>query len=228
MSWNVGGINDKLDNNYFIQYISRFDVIGLQETWVNGSTGLYNVLQNYTSFVCEAKRSKHGGRNLGGVFVFIRNCFLEFIERIFEDFEYGVVLILKKESFNFDKDVFFVSLYFPPTGSAFYTEGVRNGLSVLDNLLCDNNFDMTKYSLLLSGDFNARTGSLDDFLSFPELPEFEHLDDFFSNDICIKRAACDTHINGFGKDLITFCQTNSLSIVNGRLFDDKGVGVFTF
>ena len=71
---------------------------------------------------------------------------------------------------------------------------------MLEQTLCYSNYDLSAYSFILSGDFNARTATLDDFLSFEEnIPELQVFYDLFNNDICIKRNSCDKRVNAFGK-----------------------------
>ena len=146
-------------------------------------------------YLCKAKESQRGGRNLGGVLVLVRKCYNVFVERVFDTFEYGVLLSFNKNLFHTDNDIMFASLYFPPEGSPFYPTGIRNGLSILEQALCYSDYDFSAYSFILSGDFNARTATLDDFLIFDEnIPELQDFSDIFDNDICIKRKSCDKRV----------------------------------
>ena len=83
-----------------------------------------------------------------------------------------------------------------------------------------------KTPILLTGDFNGRTGTLDDVFvdgnftenpithsnSFPELPQ---------------RRNCDTHTNSHGRKIIQLCQTFDFKILNGRTSGDK-IGNMTY
>ena len=80
--------------------------------------------------------------------------------------------------------------------------------------------------IILTGDFNARTGSLPDNILMdsdqyvPVLPEY-------TVDTPVTRASKDKTTNSYGKELLDLCISSKLRIVNGRVGSDKDKGDFT-
>ena len=66
------------------------------------------------------------------------------------------------------------------------------------------------------GDFNGRTGENDDYIEIED-----ELNDM------IHRSNCDKLVNTNGRLLLDMCKTTEMSIVNGRVGDDKEIGAFT-
>ena len=83
--------------------------------------------------------------------------------------------------------------------------------------------------ILITGDFNARTGSLQDYIQNDSL-SFE-INDHISEIMCYisdaepgPRCMMDKKINTFGRRLISICKSSHVRIVNGRhQFDPLGV-----
>ena len=68
--------------------------------------------------------------------------------------------------------------------------------------------------IILGGDFNSRIGRVPDY----------------DNNIKVLNERCDEDgvINRYGRSLPNFCISTELKIANGRMFDDKGIGRYTF
>ena len=100
---------------------------------------------------------------------------------VYCEFEFCVLLIIDKRLLNLDEHCLFVSLYAPPEQSPFYANYTCCALQAFEELYI--NHDFTRYHLILNGDFNARTGNLDDFIRFDEnIPELNEYVDTFNND----------------------------------------------
>ena len=85
------------------------------------------------------------------------------------------------------------------------------------------------------GDYNARTGTLDDFISLDEQIcvqcGLESDNELFRTKskledlgVCTTRFNMDAHTNNNGLNLIEFCRNTDLKLVNGRFGNDRGVG----
>ena len=80
--------------------------------------------------------------------------------------------------------------------------------------------------IILTGDFNARTGVLPDFTThdsnvyIPLPPEYV-------SDVDQARFNSDHLVNNYGKEFLNMCISSNLRIVNGRTGSDKRVGSFT-
>lgn len=102
--------------------------------------------------------------------------------------------------------------YIPPEGSKNFNSECFE--QITDTLLSLESLD--NKPILIMGDFNARTGELEDFLADDEHQE-----------IMPPRSNRDKSINGNGKKLIDFCRTSDFKLINGRYFDDKDIGEYT-
>ena len=70
------------------------------------------------------------------------------------------------------------------------------------------------HHIILCGDFNDRTGRAPDY----------------DNNINVLNERCnkDGVINKYGRSLLILCINTELKIANGRMFDDKGIGRYTY
>lgn len=89
-----------------------------------------------------------------------------------------------------------------------------------------------KGHIYVVGDFNARCGTLDDFISDDKLEKsveknLQSFVDYDNNANVYCRHNADRGVNNFGKKLINLCRTTGLKIVNGRNENDYN-GNITF
>ena len=116
--WNInGGLNRKLNDSAFSNYICTYDVICLTECWIEKNYSY--ILPGYTATFIprELSKSKLGG----GIALFIKDTFNDIItlERIY--FDTLVWLKIGKECVNGDEDLYICCLYIPPDRTVFYT-----------------------------------------------------------------------------------------------------------
>ena len=163
------------------------------------------------------------GRASGGILVFIRKSLSEYFSYI-DDFECGVIFKLQNV---FEVPVLYVVCYLPPSNSPFFNQvhfnNDVNGMSILDDKLRQLKMLYPNYNLILTGDFNARTKTLKDFIhddssNYLPLPNFYPEDKFQ-----VERCSKDTHgeVNEYGKLLIDMCCTYDIHFLNGRSPGDK-------
>lgn len=144
VSWNCAGLT--LYKLFLLLEYTRADVICLQETWLP-TGGTFPDIPGYTVLEHRRPKGKRGGIALlvrkGLNWTLVHTC------------EYAQVLKLGTPH---HQDMFVVNVYLPPAASL-----TRKGVTPaqLDNIMGDI---MSKLphtaTLLLCGDFNARTGSL--------------------------------------------------------------------
>ena len=75
-------------------------------------------------------------------------------------------------------------------------------------------------SVYLCGDFNSRTGILEDFIE----PDNWETNDPMSHSVfpgTYKRSNVDKIVNTYGRKLITLCKATGLQILNGRVTESK-------
>ena len=78
--------------------------------------------------------------------------------------------------------------------------------------------------MMLAGDFNSRTGELDDFIInvTPDfIPELSENPSYYVDDFDIPRTSMGKDVNNFGRDFISFCQAYGMHILNERVSGDK-------
>ena len=223
--WNINGFKiDKLIEN--IDFFKRFDLILLCETWHN----LHNMhnfdIKDYTYISsCRARTNRKAKRNSGGLLCYVKDIIKEGIEQIscYKNSDDRIWIKLHASFFGFKRDVFLCLVYISPETSTH-----QNSRDNLWLLLED---EIAQFStcghIIITGDFNARTGSLPDFIlndSSMHIP----LPHDYVDDETIARVSKDKTMNNYGRDLIDLCIAGSLRIVNGRINPDKrSSGSFT-
>lgn len=129
---------------------------------------------------------------------------------------------LNAEFFGLDKDMYLCLAYVSPETSCHLAS--RDNLW---NLLEDEiaNYSSLGY-IVLTGDFNARTSSLLDYIAndsdqhIPLPPDYEI-------DTPVPRHSEDNVVNHYGKELLEVCIAGQLRIVNGRVQPDNSIGAYT-
>ena len=124
---------------------------------------------------------------------------------------------LSANFFGLDKDIYLCLSYISPETSCHSASR--------DSLWNTLEKEIAKFSpdghIILTGDFNARTGVMLDYIAedsdqhIPLPPEYEL-------DIPVPRSSEDRTVNNFGKELIELCIAGQLQIVNGRVKPDQG------
>ena len=129
---------------------------------------------------------------------------------------------------NTSKDVLFSFTYIPPYNSNAYKHENCKGIDMIENYLLNCDINLNDVLLSVIGDMNARTAELNDFIPETHIPpDLEEFNDILCSQIDT-RVSCDTVSNKWGDDLLNFCITHSLLIMNGRCGSDKENGNFTF
>ena len=110
------------------------------------------------------------------------------------------------------------------------------------DILCEDIVNISCVShvpICLIGDFNSRTGTLNDFLCFEDCISKETGIDMIGSDVCVSRQNLDAlgietsrfnqdkTVNNNGRRLIEMCRSVDVTIANGRLGSDRGIGSFT-
>ena len=130
---------------------------------------------------------------------------------------------ISKQYIQSDEDIFYGVVYVPPSESRFRNTGEfkKFEIEILD-------MSMSYKYVYLLGDFNARTGCKDDFVTADDylVSHFEYdesLLNFYNRstclpeyDIVINRVNKDSVKNNDGNLLLDMGKTSNLSILNGR------------
>ena len=131
-------------------------------------------------------------------------------------------LRLDARFFGLQKHLFICFAYISPEKSCH--------IASRDNLWIILQQEVAQFSLegnvMLTGDFNARTGQLQDFIindSDDHLP----LPPDYVTDYCDLRTSKDKTCNPYGQELLHICKNAQLRILNGRIGNDRDKGDFT-
>ena len=187
-----------------------------------------NILPGYTCFnVPSFKYEKHG-RSMCGILLFVKHDLLPYVKRIQTNCKFAIFLKVDKLLCNVSKDILFSFTYIPPFNSNAYKNENFKGIALIENYLLTCDIDLNDVFLSVIGDLNARTADKLDFIPEEHIPpDLEEYSEILSSNVG-KRVSCDNVSNKAGDDLLNFCISNSLLIMNGRLGNDKDIGNYTF
>ena len=145
----------------------------------------------------------------GGVVCLIHRSVQRFFQLIEYNCDNTVIFKISKEFHGGDNDILMFNVYVPPIGSPYYeVAGLNNGIDILCKSILDVCSIHENCSLIICGDFNARTGSLNTNFS-------TDFTDMFSNVLEESRLAVDSTVNDFGEHLLEMCMGLELTILNG-------------
>ena len=103
-----------------------------------------------------------------------------------------------------------VFVYIPPMGSLFYRD---NLICPFDEIQDEITRKRATGSVIISGDWNARTGNLNEIRSAGHFMESDFM----------KRYNSEQIVNTYGRRLVELCKNNNMIIVNGRVTSEQGV-----
>ena len=118
VSWNIDGIINKLDDPYFIDYISKFMIVCLFETFVD-NIDLTEYFPGYECCIAPAHKLSAHGRRSGGTVCMIKQNISSWFKQLHISCSSAVAFKVDKTVFGTHRDILFVSVYIPPTGSTF-------------------------------------------------------------------------------------------------------------
>ena len=100
---------------------------------------------------------------------------------------------------------------------------------ILESVVYIESKAQNEFSMLICGDFNARSSNNPDFVLDDDSHHMNVLPDGYTPDQSMNRCSQDIgHVNNNGLLLLELCKQTGVRILNGRVGDDKGVGKFTF
>lgn len=216
--WNIGGLYShgdyKLDDDLFLKQLTQHDIIFLAETHV--SKNHTASLTGYHYFpVCREISSN--GNVYGGLAVISKLDIKPHISILPNKHTEIQWIVLDKNFFHLKNDLYICVTYISP-GQTGYSQTLNE--DILHLLESDIENYKQKGDLMICGDFNARTGNLDDFISNDganHLPIYD-----YRPDTVIKhRYSKDSVVDRRGKDLVDLCIGTQMRLLNGRLFGDN-------
>jgi len=218
--WNIHGYNskdfgNKLNLNEVKNDIARYDIYGLAETHSDFDSDL-----SMENFKCYSKhRPKSKTKRHGGITLYIKRNISKGVKIINTNNENVIWCKLDKKFFNLPNNIYLGTVYFSPTA---YESS--KGEDYIANLEKDI-FDFSSVGdIIVQGDFNARTGILQEYINNDENSSFfcESLPDDYTADIPNVRQSLDNNtVDQRGTQLIDLCTGNNMRILNGRLTGDS-------
>ena len=190
-------------------YVSQFDIACIGETKiVNIPTADF---PGFDIFSMKQKSKVHG------LAMLIRSGLFPYVKKI-EKTKSKCILWVALGSSNRLIYLIVGAVYIPCVSS------IHNDASDFDIISEDIVALYSEYNcaFLLLGDFNSRTGKLDDFISQNQVKLT-----FQSLGLETERYNCDKKVDTNGRNLINLCNDLHFCILNGRFGQDKGVGQYT-
>jgi hypothetical protein len=160
-AWNIHGlthkvIGEKVNNNDFVNHIKNIDFLLLTETWSNKDFSI----PGFKTFVSDtATRNKNRACRLsGGIALLIKNKFENYVSIVKKSKNF-IWCKISKQILNVDQNLFLCGTYIPPEKSAYFDN------EIFDELENDIIHFESKGNIMILGDFNGRTSTIDDFVS---------------------------------------------------------------
>lgn len=195
-----------------MQKICSYDIIFLHETWTDEHSDVD--IDGYVSFHHYRKfQNKRAKRYSGGSIVYVRNEIYKGVQMVKNHYDTILWLKLDKHFFQMENDIYLAGVYIWVENSPAYEIVDGDFLDLLQNDICSF---LTLGSVLMSGDWNARTGSRLDYIVCDRNIDFLDDPDYLA-DTPLLRATDDNICNSYGLRLIDLCKATTMRIANGRL-----------
>ena len=230
-SWNIAGNKirmgsspiNKIDLPDFKHYLTD-DIMCLLETHTGQNDNME--LEGYKSFLINRPKPRKGGRNSGGLALYIRDNIRNQVEWVHTGSPECTWIRLKNADLETGGDLSICFAYANPPNSTYSSD--QDALTKVYGDLC--RFSQQGKCLVM-GDLNGYTGTELDYIahdSYNDRTDGTPLPHYYNEDEpCIKRQNKDTrNINARGQAILDLCIESNLRILNGRKLGDTG-GNFT-
>ena len=193
------GFTSKLRYDILPAYISKFDIGCISETKTENIPN--EKFPNFQIFSLKQKSKAHG------LAVFVKNNLFSTVYKI-ENTKSKCVLWIALGSTSQKILLIVGGVYIPGPSSKF--SNIHDYDIISEDIILLN--QKYKCPFVLLGDFNSRTGNLDNLSQ---------------NNTIEKRHSLDQKIDTHGRNLIALCNDFNFGILNGRFGNDKNIGQFT-
>jgi hypothetical protein len=156
--WNVEGLKSKYDDDNFVKFVNKFDLLCFTESWQK--PGDTFPIEGYTCVsVFTKKPTGRRGRHSGGVCVYCKNGIFGGVSGISTNSDGVMWIKLDQLFFHTDDDIYICVLYILPAGSAIVNR---------DDIDFFLETDVARFQglgkLFICGDLNSRVGENVDIL----------------------------------------------------------------
>lgn len=193
--------------------VERYDFLAVVKTW---STPQSNInLKGYPIFSQHGiKLAKKKGRRSGGVVFYNKHKYKHGIKLMSSSNKFCMWVKFDSNVFSLDQDLFLCIVYIRPTRADIrdqYFEQIASHIMKYKN----------SGEVMLSGDFNSRTGTLLDFIQHDDgASEYVALPSNYGT-FSDKRNNMAKVVNDYGEALLELCCNSCLRILNGRTCGDS-------
>ncbi|MEW8547682.1 MAG: endonuclease/exonuclease/phosphatase family protein [Candidatus Thiodiazotropha sp.] len=166
---NVCGLKRRSQYPDFIEYFDKYDLICFVETKLEDTD-----VVSIPGFQCFSQpRKQKYIRKSGGIALYAKNDIFEHCKHLSTDSDYIMWISIDKSSTSMDENLIIGVTYVPPSQSRFFNDEELQTLENEITSMCSSH----KY-VYITGDLNARTANLIDYVQLDEFlaEEFE-LDD---------------------------------------------------
>ena len=227
LSWNIKGFRETIDGtriNKFkeaeiIDLFSKYDIVVCQETHMDREDTKDLLIPGFAPGVhyCRQRRAK-AQKASGGISVFIKEHIRKQFKFLPQSNSDIVWMMLKAANTSTDPTLTYIGcVYIPPQSSSYGKDHTQH---IWDQLERDTELFSTKGNVILCGDFNARTGNLDDFIQMDDDNNIYNMPSYYIADTVHKRHSSDRIVQKCGRKLIKICTDNNMYILNGRTLGD--------
>lgn len=231
MFLNVCGLKSKLKFQEFNDIVQKYDVCFLVESKLDD----LDIIEVPNGYTYVTKNRKKMAKKSGGIVIIYKKNIEKNLSIIESNSQFVQWLKISKHGGNIQENILIGCVYVPPEGSKYSNiEAFDEIENEMVNLLKES-----KMHYALVGDFNAKTGTLKDFIVPDEsILDLFHLDtdddiisymedykNLQSYDIPLDRITqCTCQPNSYGFKLLNLCKKLNLYIANSRVGFDRGIG----
>ena len=223
--WNINGLLSKIADVDFMQYMGKFDICCLVETFTYATLDLTSCFGEYLVMHSPGVKLSTQGRLSGGVVVLIKKGIGGKIERLCATGDSTIAF--KIQSSNFQNTIV-ICTYIPPFDSPYYSDKDVSKWSLIEDLILNFQEKYPQAVILLCGDLNARIGKWDLHTDDEEIMTVDNT--LGMSCVCNTynpRQSQDDKTNSFGKILKSLCKIHHITLLNGCTEGDK-TGQFTY
>ena len=197
---NVCGLHSKLENGYFDLFCSQYDILCFSETKACNFNFSQTLLHDYTVFSAEGSEDKLFATH--GLCILVRQAFSKYFTVIHHASTH--VLWLKVDKGLIGCEFIVGALYLPCESSKFYEPNVFESI-------CDD-ISSFEFPVCILGDFNSRTGCLNDLFDNDDMPvhmyALDEAQQHYNVEYLLKNDAAITRLNEDKKKQIRWVKTS--------------------
>ena len=212
LCWNIEGLLEKINTDDFLEFLQKFDILILGETFTLPSFNFDIKFADYFHLHSPAKKYNRLGRPSGGLVLMIKKDIQKYCKIIQTKISHILAVRLDKRLLGRRSDLVLLATYIHPTGSVFYSDkDYDSTLEEIEQFIVDYTDSAEETDFIIAGDLNARLS--DWSLGNSHLPGDDEED--HTSNLHLDRIAQDAVTNANGKTLIELCTTFNFSPVGG-------------